>query len=115
MKTIPKTPSPLRYTVASLAATALLTVTVAAQSPTPTATPIPLMVATPAPTPKPLIHLVPQPLTADQVTAFLTQLTGGTPATPVPTIGTPPPGTAIRRLVLVISGSGAGMIYGAVQ
>jgi hypothetical protein len=113
MKTNPKTiPALLRHAGAS-AAFALLTVTAAAQSPTPT--PIPMLAATPAPTPKPLIHLVPQPLTAAQVTAFLTQLEGGTPTTPVPTIGTPPAGTAIVRLVLVISGSGTGMIYGAVQ
>ncbi len=64
---------------------------------------------------RPVIQLTPQPLTAVQVTAFLTQLSGGTPATPVPIVGSPPVGTSLVRLTLVISGSGTGMIYGVVQ
>ena len=103
----------MKTTIAILAACVLLTITSRAQSPTPTPTPIPLVA--PSATPKPMIRLVPQPLTAAQVTAFLTQLAGGTPATPVPVVGTPPAGTVIKRLVLVVSGSGTGMIYGAVQ
>jgi hypothetical protein len=95
---------------ALLAVLSLLPVSARSQSPTP----IPLVTPTPAPG-KPLIRLKPQPLTATQVTAFLTQLAGGTPVTPVPIVGAPPAGTAIRRLVLVISGSGTGMIYGVVQ
>ncbi len=99
----------------TLAALGLLTVTVPAQSPTPSPTGTPIPLVAPGTTPKPLIRLAPQPLTATQVTAFLTQLAGGTPATPVPLVGNPPAGTAIRKLELVISGSGTGIIYGEVQ
>jgi hypothetical protein len=99
------------YTIA-----ALFTGVLMAQSPTPTPTPIPLLAAQVASTPAPVVQIAPQPLTAAQVTAFLTTISTGIWQPGTPTIGALPAGTSrVLQLILNVNPDGTGSLGGAAQ